>query len=310
MTVSACASVGSPNAGGVPFRISGFQFGDRSVQIQCRRIGQCIPVFHLFSMEDIADGHFDFLSADGVGDILHLDDFRGNVPWGRVYADRILYSFYQLFAERNPFRQPYEQDDPDIVIPGLIHHQGVENLREGFHLAVDFRRADSHPARVQGCVGPSVNDHSAGVVDLDIVSMPPNIRIHVKIGAFIFSPVRILPERNGHRGEGCGANQLPLPVDHRRSFGVETFHLHAQTPALKLSRVNGPDRVAEGETGDQIRSAGNRGQANVLLDLPVDIFEGFRGKGRTGGQYRFQFAQIVLCTRLDSGSVSYTHLRA
>ncbi len=69
--------------------------------------------------------------------------------------------------------------------PVLADHQRFEHFRQLFDLAVDLRRADAHPARVQRRVGTAVDDHAVMCGELREVAVAPDVGETLEIGGTV-----------------------------------------------------------------------------------------------------------------------------
>ena len=106
----------------------------------------------------------------------------------------------------------------------------------------------------------------------------------IEIGRVVAGAVGIVPEAGGHGGERRRAHQFPLSPGHRLAVIVEHGHLHAQAAALQFAAPHRQHRTAQGETGDDVRAAGDGAELQVGLHVPVDVVEGLGRQGRAGGQ--------------------------
>ncbi|MBT6891962.1 MAG: hypothetical protein HOA25_10705 [Gammaproteobacteria bacterium] len=64
-------------------------------QVEGFRVCQCIGIFYGFIMDDLSDGQFDDLTANGARNVCYLDDFRRNMPRGGVLPDGQFYGLYE-----------------------------------------------------------------------------------------------------------------------------------------------------------------------------------------------------------------------
>ena len=126
----------------------------------------------------------------------------------------------------------------------------------------------------------------------------PDVGIGLEVGGAIARAVRVVPEADAAcRGRASGADQLALLAAHRLALVVvEDLDRHAEAAALDLAAPDRADRVAPHEAGDDVGAAGDRGEADVLLDVRVDIVEASGTSGepvevtrRTGGEVVVDF---------------------
>ena len=97
------------------------------------------------------------------------------------------------------------------------------------------------------------------------------------------------------------ADQLALTLGQPLAFVVPHLDRHAEALALQFATPDRRGRVAEGETGDNIGSTGDRRQAQVRFEAAVDVIKALVRQRRTGRQHRLQAAQLVAAMRLDAG---------
>ena len=185
-------------------------------------------------------------------------------------------------VKRMTVEQFDEQNYPHVVFPLLPHHQGVFDFRQGLHLAIDLRRADANPTRIEGGVGAPINHHTAPVVDLNVIPVAPDAGINIKISRVILFAVRVIPEINGHGRGGGGADQLPLLADHRLAIAVVCLDLHSQSAALQFAGIDRADGVAQGKTAIDVGTPGDGCQLQVFFDISVNEIKPLDGKGRAG----------------------------
>ena len=114
----------------------------------------------------------------------------------------------QAVIQCGAFAQADKQNHTNIALPFLADHDGFLNLGEALDLAVDFRRADPHPARIERRIGAAI-DHITAIFRLaDEIAMIPDIVKLFEIGGLIAGIIRVIPESNRHGGEGAGADQF------------------------------------------------------------------------------------------------------
>src|SRR6185503_19765626 len=107
----------------------------------------------------------------------------------------------QVLGQAHALPQANEQYDPNVDLPLLANYRTFNDFRQLLHLAVDLGRADSYPARVQGCVASPQNDQTIVPGQPGPVSVAPDSRIQAEVRRVIFDPLRIVPESHRHAGE-------------------------------------------------------------------------------------------------------------
>ena len=146
-----------------------------------------------------------------------------------------------------------------------------------------------------------MDDQAAVFGDLGIVAMGPDAGEAGEVGRVEFLACRIVPEAHWHRREVAGADQLAFFAGHRTAFIAPYLHVHAQALALQLAAPYRQHRVAEGEAGDDVGATGDGGQAEVRLDVAVDVLEALVGQRRAGRENGLQAAQVVCFARPGAG---------
>ena len=245
-------------------------------------------------MEDLAHSQFDLLAGDRVGDVGNGDDFRGNMPWRGVEADRFPDPLAQVVRELGTGAELDEEHDAHVVLPLLADGQAVEHFVDGLHPAIDLGGAHADAAGVERRVGSAGDDHAAVLRDLREVAVMPDAGEALEICGADLLPVRIVPKGNRHGDERGGADELALRSANRIPGVVEHLDGHAEASTLELSRVNRQVRVAPGEAGDDVRPSRDRREADVLLDISVDVFEALLRERRPGGADRAERRQVEL----------------
>ena len=205
-------------------------------------------------MDHFLDSKLDLLPADGVGDVLDLDDLRGDVPGSAVRPYSGLDPFHQVLVQLHPSSYLHEQDHPHVVLPVLAHHQAVHDLIHGLHRAIYLGGPYPHPPRVQRRIGASVDDHPIVLRKFGIVTMVPHVRVHLEVCLPVLGPVLVVPEVDGHGRKGCRAYQLPLLSPDRILLLIKNIDLHTQPSGLQFPGPHRPDGVPQGKAGHDVRS--------------------------------------------------------
>ncbi|MNF55487.1 hypothetical protein D3C84_369500 [compost metagenome] len=145
-------------------------------------------------------------------------------------------------------------------------------------------------------------DHQAAVGGfLGVVAVGPDAGEGLEVGGLEPGPVRVVPEADRHRGEVAGADQFALLAEHPLAVLVPHLHVHSQPLALQLAAPHRQYRVAQGEAGDDVGAAGDGGEAELALDVAVDVLEALVGQRRAGGQHGFQALQPMALARPGAG---------
>jgi hypothetical protein len=93
-----------------------------------------------------------------------------------------------------------------------------------------------------------MNDHAAACGHCGPIAMPPYARKMLKIGSFIFTAIRIIPEFYRHCWERRGAAKLALLADQAGSIFVQNIGFHAKTAGLDFTGKNRLNRTAKNKT--------------------------------------------------------------
>ena len=120
---------------------------------------------------------------------------RRHMPRRGILAQGPADFVLELICQGIARRKLDEQDHALVVLVVLPDCQAVCHLGQFLHLSIDLGCPDSHPGWFQHRVRAAVEGNTAGVaVDQDIVAMPPDTRVHIKVRLIIFAPIRIIPE--------------------------------------------------------------------------------------------------------------------
>jgi len=92
------------------------------------------------------------------------------------------------------------------------------------------------------------------------------------------------PEAHGLGGEGLEADKIAwFAVGHFGAGGVEGADAHPEPFDLDLSFIDGGNRARRAEEGDDVRAARDAPKVDRLGKCVVDVSEGARRQGRSGG---------------------------
>src|SRR4051794_20031795 len=138
------------------------ELGEVPEECQCLWVSQRIRVFDGPAMDHIANRQLSDLAADGPGDVRNGNDALWHMMGTGVFPDPAPDPFPQGLIQRATLAQADEQHDAHVALPLLADDKAFDHLRQLLHLAVDLRRADTHPARVERRVTPAL-DHKPAV---------------------------------------------------------------------------------------------------------------------------------------------------
>ncbi|MNP48934.1 hypothetical protein D3C76_1430870 [compost metagenome] len=128
---------------------------------------------------------------------------------------------------------------------------------------------------------------------LGVIALGPDPGELAEIRSAQFFAVGVIPKTDGHRREVPGAHQFAFFPNHRLAVVVPHFYRHAQALALHFTTVHRLQRVAVDKARDDIGAARHRSQAQVGLDVAVDIVVTLWRQGGTGAEQGFQATQVV-----------------
>ncbi len=166
-------------------------------------------------------------------------------------------------------------------------------------LPIDLGSTDPHAARVQGGVRAAEDDQSVVLGEDGVIPVMPYAGKALEVGGAVLAALRVVPEADRHRGEGCGADEFARRAADGAAFFVEDFDFHAKPTALEFAPPHRKQRIAEGETRDDVRASRNRGEQHPLLDVAVDVIEALGQERRAGGEDRLERAQAMALARFD-----------
>src|SRR5262245_2553278 len=233
-------------------------------------------------MHDVANGQLHYLPTLRSRNLGDLHDARGHVPRGRVAADVGADPVDGCLVERRPVAELHEQHDALVPLPLLADHEAFDHVGNLFDLTIDLRGADANATGIEDRVGSSVDDHAVAFRELDVVTVRPDAREPLEVGALILDAAGIVPEAERHRGEGRRADQLSFLFADRASVLIPDFDLHAERPALDLAAPHRPDRVPADEATDNVGASRDRGQVDVRLDVRIDEVKALGRQWRSG----------------------------
>ncbi|MNG03015.1 hypothetical protein D3C84_860750 [compost metagenome] len=113
-------------------------------------------------------------------------------------------------------------------------------------------------------------------------------------------PGGVIPQADRHGREMPGADQLAFLPDDSDPRIVPDLDGHAQALALDFPATNRQQRVAVNKARNDVGSAGHRRQAQVALEVAVNIVVALGRQRGTGAQQGFQTAQVMALPRLHA----------
>src|SRR5688572_11376859 len=210
-----------------------------------------------------------------------------------VLADSHFYARGQTFVERKPLLQLDEEHDANVALPILTDDERLDDLVQAFHLPIDLGGADAHAAGVEHGIRAAVDDEAAVLGLLAPVAVTPHVREFFEVGGAVLGAVRVVPETDRHAGKGLGADELALLALERLAVLVEDLDRHAEALRLDFAAPYRAHRVAEHEAGHDVGAPGDRRQADVVLDVTVDVVEALGKKRRARGKDRAEPVQAM-----------------
>src|SRR5574337_2097317 len=276
------------------------QFRQVAVLLQRLGIGERVGVFHRPPVDHVAHRELGDLAADGARDVGHREDLGGHVARRGVVADRGFDFLDKRVIEPCAFAQTHEQDYAYVALPVLADREALDDFRELFHLSIDFRGADAHAAGIERGIRAAVDDETVALREFRPVAVTPDSGEIIEIGGVVFPAVRVVPEMHRHAREGFHAHQFPRPAAYGLAVLVPDFYRHAEATALEFAWIHRQQRIAEGETRNDVGAAGNRGQAQLRFDVAVNVFGILGQQGRAGGGDDTQLVEFVFFLRPDA----------
>src|SRR5207302_6678869 len=106
----------------------------------------------------------------------------------------------------------HEQHDLHIArwspVDLLADGYALQHLGKLFHLPINLRCPNAHPAGIQRGVAPAIDDVAAIASHLGPVTVPPYAGEIIEARGAILGAIRIIPELDRHAGERLGTDQL------------------------------------------------------------------------------------------------------
>ena len=126
-------------------------------------------------------------------------------------------------VERRAVAEHDEERHPALrALARQVDDEGVDDLVERQHRAVDLGRPHADPAAVDGRVGSSGDDRRAALGELDPVPVAPDARERVEVARAVALPVLVAPEAERHRRHRLGDHELADLADERRARPATT----------------------------------------------------------------------------------------
>src|SRR5262249_20977827 len=104
--------------------------------------------------------------------------------------------------------------DPNIVLPLLANDDRLDDFRQLLDLAIDFSGTDAYAPRIEGRIRSPVDDESAMRSHFAVIAVTPHAGEALEVCRPIAGAVGIVPEADGHRGEGGCASELAFFAVH------------------------------------------------------------------------------------------------
>ena len=262
------------------------------------RVGQRAEVLHRAVVHYFANREFDDFARLGAWNFGHLDYARGYVAWRAFGAHGLTNLLAQRVVEFETGLQCDEQNHAHVVVPVLTDDNALDDLVELLDVAIYLSGADAHATGVQRGVGATVNDDAVVFGERDIIAVMPDVVEARKVGVVVLLPSRVGPEVDRLAGESLGADQLALFAAHRLAIVVKYVDRHAERAALDFTAIHRAQRAAHHETGNDIGTAGDRGQADIFFDVFVNEIETLGRQYRAGRCHRAQRGQVELVDRV------------
>ena len=194
---------------------------------------------------------------------------------GGVGANHLADLRLQCRIQFHPLTQAHEQHHPHIALPLLADGERFQHRLNLFHLPIDFRGADAHPAGVEHRIRAAVDDQPAVRGLFGVIPVRPDAGEALEVGGAETAAVLILPEAQRHGREGLAADQFALTLSQPLALVIPHLNRHAQTLALQLATPDRRGRIAQGKAGNDVGAAGDRRQAQIRLEAAVDVIEAF-----------------------------------
>ena len=90
------------------------------------------------------------------------------------------------------------------------------------------------------------------------IAVAPDVREALEIRGAVAAAVGIVPETDGHRREGRGADEFALQALQRPAVVVEDLDVHPEPAALQFAAIDGQRGIAECKAGHDVGAAGDR----------------------------------------------------
>ena len=92
------------------------------------------------------------------------------------------------------------------------------------------------------------------------IAVTPDSVETIEIGSMVPGPSFVFPETNRHHRKTTRANQFAFLATNRMSGIVKYLDRHAQASALDFAPINRSVGIANHEAGNDVRTAGYRGE--------------------------------------------------
>eukprot|EP01136_Pigoraptor_vietnamica_P039846 Opistho-1_new@856 len=274
--------------------------GQVGVEIERVRVRERRAVVHGLSADNLLHGDLDLLAVDRVRDRGRREDDGGHVTRRQLLANGGGDALDNVVVELVAGCHHEEQNHALVGAHLLCHAQAVGDLGEGLHDVVNLGAAKADASGVQRAVAaPKHPDAASRRCNLHKVAVRPHSVVLAEVRAAVLGAVGVVPERDGHRGEGHRAHKLTALVKHGVAAFVPALHLHAEVARLDLTPDDGKGGIRTREARDDVSAARNRAEEDVLLDARVHVVKALGLEGRARRENRTHSVQLVRLNRSD-----------
>ena len=103
----------------------------------------------------------------------------------RVLTNLVPDSSSERIVQLEVIAQYHEKNNSNVVHPWLTDRDRFDDLLERFDLAIDLGRSDTHPTGIERGVGSTRDDETTSLGFFREVTVAPNPRKSLEIGAAI-----------------------------------------------------------------------------------------------------------------------------
>ncbi len=250
-------------------------------------VGHGIAVHHpgrIAAEEQFLHRHLQLLARQRARHLGHRFDHVRHEAGRDLGPDPGADAVHQRFVQRDA-GGGHDEEGHETVPAQIfaINDQRIGDFVQPLDHAVDLGRAQPQPVAVDRRVRAAI-DHCAAIPgDLDPVTMPPDARVGVEIAVQIPPVAGIVPEIQGHGGQGLGADQFPHLIENLVARLVKGPDGIAEEAALHLARADRQHRVSADESPAKIGPAGQRREPEVGFHRRIDPVIALGREGRACG---------------------------